>query len=95
MRSARTLLDTGWRPWGGWSCVLTFMYAGFGYHVLNWILAMYSVYRGQALPLLKEPSDVVLFEFVGIFVALAGIRMNEKIKGVNAENPSAPPEAKA
>jgi hypothetical protein len=94
MRSARTLLDTGWRPWGGWVCVLIFLYTGLGYHIMNWVLAMYSVSHQQALPLLKEPSEVILFEFVGIYLALAGIRMNEKIKGVNAENPSAVPEVK-
>ena len=94
MRTARTLLDTGWRPGAGWVCVMIFLYAGLGYGLLNWALAMYAVTHQQPIPPLKEPSEVVLFEFIGLFLTLAGYRTYEKFKGVNNDNPSAQPDVK-
>jgi hypothetical protein len=71
--------------------VLTFLYVGVGYSLLSWALAMYAISHQQPIPELKQPGETVLFEFIGLFLTLAGYRTYEKVKQVNADNPSTPP----
>jgi hypothetical protein len=73
---------SGWRPFIGWVCGVSFAYSVIGYTFLNWVLATYAVARGYVIPALPAPDTSMTMELLLAMLGLGGMRTYEKLKGL-------------
>jgi Holin of 3TMs, for gene-transfer release len=73
---------SGWRPFIGWVCGVSFGYSVIGYTFLNWVLAVYATYVGHPIPLLPQPDTTMTMELLLAMLGLGGMRTYEKLKGL-------------
>jgi len=77
----KSLFVAGWRPFIGWICGLSLMWAFVGYPIAVWALNLMGCYEVE-VP--KIETDV-LFQLVLAMLGMGGLRTFEKIRGVARE----------
>ena len=80
--ASSNLFVSGWRPFIGWVCGVSFAYSVIGYTFLNWAFAAYALYSGHALPVLPQPDTAMTMELLMAMLGLGGMRTYEKLKGL-------------
>lgn len=74
---------SGWRPFIGWVCGVSLLYAVIGNDLLNWTLEVSIQITGKSVPKLPEPDVTLTFEILMALLGLGGMRSWEKFKGVH------------
>lgn len=68
---------SGWRPFIGWVCGISLVYAFLGVPILSWISANYHLTNPPTLDM------GTLFTILGGMLGLGGLRTIEKVNGVD------------
>lgn len=77
-----SMFVSGWRPFIGWVCGTSLLYAAVGHYALTWVLDVTSIFTGQALPPLPKPDLGITLEILAGMLGLGGMRSWEKSQGV-------------
>ena len=72
-----------WRPFIGWVCGFSLLYAVLGYSFLNWVMVMANGVTVTEIPELPKPDTTLTFEILIGMLGLGGLRTYEKLKGIN------------
>lgn len=77
-----SLFKGGWRPFIGWVCGGSLAYSLVGKSVLDWVMAVVSLYTDKPIPALPAVDTTIVFDLILALLGLGGLRTFEKYKGV-------------
>lgn len=81
-----SLFVSGWRPFIGWVCGVSLVYALVGNDLFNWTLEFLAQWKGMpAPPKFPEPDTTITFEILMALLGLGGMRTYEKLNGVHSK----------
>jgi len=81
--ASSNIFVSGWRPFIGWVCGVSFLYCVIGFTFLNWAFALITLASGRVLPALPTPDASMTMELLLAMLGLGGMRSFDKLKGTS------------